>query len=149
VLIPLKWEYITVCCSALQCVAVCCSVLQCGNSNDTYESVTYITVCCSVLQCAAVCCSVLQCVAVCCVKCCSVGIRMRQRHTSLQYTAKQRKILHHTATHCHTLQHTAKQRNILHHTATQCKTAAALLLYGVATLSRLLKIIGLFCKRDL
>ena len=43
-------QYMTVCCSVLQCVAVCCSVLQC------------VAVCCSVLQCVAVCCSVLQCV---------------------------------------------------------------------------------------
>jgi len=34
----------------LQCVAVCCSVLQC------------VAVCCTVLHCVALCCTVLQCV---------------------------------------------------------------------------------------
>ena len=43
-----------VCCSVLQRVAMCCSVLQC------------VAACCSALQCVAVCCSVLQRVAVRC-----------------------------------------------------------------------------------
>jgi len=50
-----RWvDFLTVCCSVLQCVAVCCSVFQC------------VAVCCSLLQCVAVCCSVLQGAAVCC-----------------------------------------------------------------------------------
>jgi len=40
-------EFLSACCSMLQCVAVRCSVLQC------------VAVCCSVLQCLAVSCSVL------------------------------------------------------------------------------------------
>ena len=72
----IRYIYVAVCCSVLQCVAVCCSVLQC------------VAVCWSVLQYVAVCCSaccsvvqrgiqhdigsVLQCIAVCCSACCSV-----------------------------------------------------------------------------
>jgi len=40
-------QFVTLCCSVLQCPAIFCSVLP-------------------ALQCVAVCCSVLQCVAVCC-----------------------------------------------------------------------------------
>ena len=74
--------------------------------------------------------------------------------------------LQHTATHCNTLQHTATHCNTLQHTATHCNTLCicdimlcvymtswmsrvAPQTYGVATISRLLKIIGLFCKRAL
>jgi len=46
-----------------------------------------------------------------------------------------------TATHCNTLQHTATHCNTLQHTP--CTLSSW---YGVATISRLLKIIGLFCR---
>jgi len=80
--------------------------------------------------------------------------------------------LQHSATHCNTLQHTATQCNTLHHSATHCNTlhhtaphcnddasttfqslsshtTLTVSQYGVATTSRLLKIIGLFCKKAL
>jgi len=41
VLVVCMYIYVSVCCSALQCVGVCCSVLQC------------VAVCCCVLQCVA------------------------------------------------------------------------------------------------
>jgi len=44
-------QYVAVCCSMLQCVAVCCSVLQCV---AVCRSVLHcVAVCCSVLQCVA------------------------------------------------------------------------------------------------
>ena len=67
-----------------------------------------------------------------------------------------------TATHCNTLQRTVTHCNTLQHTATHCNddasttflklsshTTLTVSQYGVATTCRLLKIIGLFCKRAL
>ena len=103
------------------CVAVCCSVLQC------------VAVCCSVLQCGAVCCSVLQYVTVCCsvlqqyvAVCCSV-VQCGAVHSVCW--------LHHAAPHCNTLQHTPRYNQ-------QC----TVIIYGVATVSRIDQIIGLFCR---
>jgi len=58
------------------------------------------------------------------------------------------------STHCNTLQHTATHCNTLQHTATYCNmmcviasaSVAVCFRYGVATMSRLLKIIGLFYR---
>jgi len=70
--------------------------------------------------------------------------------------------LQHTATHCSTLQHVAHlhvytltsalQNQRWQHTTTHCKILHMQHIptrYGVATISRLLKIKGLFCKRAL
>jgi len=84
-----------------------------------------VAVCCSVLQCVAVCCSVLQCVAVCCsvlqcvAVCCSV-----------------RSLICYFALLC------TFPPMFLLSPITACRMRA----YGVATISRLLKIIGLFCR---
>ena len=100
----------------LQCVAVCCSVLQC------------IAVCCSVLQCVAVCCSVFQCVAVCCSVlqcvpvCCSVSQCVAVWRTVLQCDADK------------FVSNSMPPR------------AAIAECYAVATVSRIDKIIGLFCR---
>ena len=56
-----------------------------------------------------------------------------------------------TATHCNTLQHTATHCNTLQHTATYCNILPSIPKqaregYGVAIVSRLQKIIGLFCR---
>ena len=58
-------QCVAVCCSVLQCVAVCCSVLHVNRIHDKPKGnvLQCVAVCCSVLQCVAVCCSVLQCVA--------------------------------------------------------------------------------------
>jgi len=83
--------------------------------------------------------------------------------------------LKHTATHCNTLKHTATHCNTLQHTATHCHTVSlspswcicilcvyhvvwkesfqepfpSPSYYRVATVSRIDKILGLFCKRAL
>jgi len=62
--------------------------------------------------------------------------------------------LQRTATHCNTLQHNAAHCSTLQHTATHCGYTHDRLLaysqaYAVATISRLLKIIGLSCKTAL
>jgi len=66
------------------------------------------------------------------------------------------RILQHTATHCNTLQHAATHCNIPQHTATYCSilqhtatqhTDCGPRGRGGGTISRLLKIVGLFCKR--
>jgi len=65
--------------------------------------------------------------------------------------------LQHNATHCNALQRTATHCNAPQHTATHCNTLQHMckpntlenILHGVATISRLLKIIGLFCKSAL
>jgi len=115
----------TVCCLVLQCVAVCCSVLQCVEEKKVYQAgdVTLS----SVLQCVAVCCSVLQCVAVCCsvlqcvAVCCSV----------LQCVAVCHSALHSVAV-CYSVLQGVEEKDV----------------YGVATISRLFQIVGLFCERD-
>jgi len=72
---------------------------------------------------------------------------------TLQDTATHCNILQHTATHCNTLQHTATHCNTLQHTATHCSSCLqhcdvggerGCISYGVATISRLPKNIGLF-----
>jgi len=116
------------CCSVLQRVAECCRVLQC------------VAECGRVLQRIAVCRSVLQCVAVCC----SANLCSRTCPTSsasyfnLLYTTICTQLcantLQHNATHCNTLRHRILLNLLYIHN------------YAVATISRLLKIIGLFCR---
>jgi len=121
---------IAVCCSVFQRVAACCSVLQ------------RVAVCCSLLQCVAVCCSVLQ-------RCASRS----SPFLNLYFVFKtgfysicsfcERVWLQHTATRiCNTLQHAY---------ATHCNTHISITCtyYGVASISRLLRMTGLFCKRAL
>ena len=155
-------QCVAVCYCVLQCVAVCCSALQC------------VAVCCSVLQCVAVCCSALQSGAgksktgslpsllvfllsvytEICIRKTGAKKGSRRLCNALQFIATHSNTLHRTASHCNTLQHTATHCNTLQHTATHCRAASPPPLgtkrsYGVATISRLLKIIGLFCKRAL
>jgi len=96
---------------------------------------------------------------------------------TLHHTATHCNIRQCTATHCNALRRTATHCNTLRHTATHCNTlrsgvdtlSFAIIrpfspsppppthtrnrqsyrCYGVATISRLLQIIGLFCKRAL
>jgi len=110
--------WVAVCCS------VGCSVLQCGLQ---YVAVR-VAVCCSVgcsvlqcgLQCVAVSCSMLRYVAVWVAVCCSVG-----------YSMKDHKLP------CHTYMHVSHTCTYVSHTKAS---------YGLTTLHRLLKIIGLFCR---
>ena len=99
---------------------------------------------CNALQCTAMHCTAIQCTAL--------------QYNALQHTAKQCHALPHTATHCHTLPrtatdchallHTTTHCNTLLHTATHCYTLqhTCAFHYGVATVSRIDSIIGLFCK---
>jgi len=103
----------------------CCSVLQCV--AVCYSVLQCVAVYCSVLQCVAVCCSVLQCVAVCCsvlqcvAACCSVLQCVKCFQTLPQFIPQR----HRRSYKTHESQN---------------------LWYGVATISRLLQIIGLFCR---
>jgi len=140
-------------CSVLQCVAVCCSVCRPWLMNSTAaETAASHKLCCSalvrcrVLQDIAVCCSVLQCVAVCR----SVGKPRQEDSAAAETTASAtthsntewlwRRIRYGTHVSAHTHTH------LQHHSATLNCYAGC---YEVATISRLLKNIGLFCKRAL
>jgi len=59
---------------------------------------------------------------------------------ALQRIATHHNTLQHTATHCNTMQHTATHCNTLQYNKTEASW------YGVALVSRIDKIIGLFCK---
>ena len=77
-------------------------------------------------------------------------VSARPTHTAthcntLHLTSSLCSTLQHTTTRCHTLQHAATRCNTLQPTATRYIS----LYYGLATISRLLKIIGLFCKKAL
>jgi len=139
---------------------VCCGVLRC------------VAVCCGVLQCVAVCCSVLRHVAVRCsgrgrhrsaiTMCASVNIFKKNPylydHILIYmymyiymdihiYTYVYAYIWTYTRTCTHAYIHSYKHM----HTNTYIYTAWPFLIaimetYGVATISRLVKIIGLFCK---
>jgi len=152
-----------VCCSVLQCIAVCCSALQC------------VAVCCSMWQCVAVCCSVSRCVAVCCnmLQCVAVCRRVLQS-VLLCLTAVESNYLAHTAQplaptaaylymwHDPRTEHTyicdvTHWLSIPIHvtwliytcdigTHSCIPTCVGRRPYGVATISRLLKITGLFCR---
>jgi len=125
------------CCSVLQCDAVRCSVVQRGVIWFCLVQCIHTTlprradvfarnsVCCSVLQCVTVCYSVLQCVAVCC--------------SVLQCVADQTSNIQHCLV---TLMHVRVTRFFFY------KNLTSRAQYGVATISRLLKIIGLFCKKS-
>jgi len=89
-----------------------------------------------VLQCVAVCCSVLQCVAVYCIV--------------LQCAAVDCSAFQCAAVCCSVLQCVAVCCSVLQCVAVRCSANnEGSHYYGVATISRLLKIIGLFCKRAL
>ena len=91
--------------------------------------------CCSVLQCVAVCCSVLQCVALRCrvLQC------VAARFSVLQTVA--------VSVCCSVLQCVAVCCSALQCVAVHAVTPALFSgYYGVATISRLLQIKGLFCR---
>jgi len=106
-------------CGVLQCVAVCCRALQ------------RVAACCNALSClpyVSACCSVLQCVALCV----AVHGSVLQDLLAVFHTASPCPM---TATRCNQLQHTAA----LAHDVLQTS-------YGLATISRLLKTKGFFCR---
>ena len=107
-------------------IVVCCSVLQC------------VAVCCSVLQCVAVCCSVLQCDAECCSS-------QKKHHESWRQLIVCCSVLHHVAVCCAVLQCVALCCTVMQSLALRQKKHHKSC-DGVATMSRLLKIIGLSCR---
>ena len=153
-------QCVAVCCSALHCVAVCCSVLQC------------VAVRCSALQCVAVCCNALQCVAVHCSALQCVAVRC----SALQCVAVRCSAFKRVAGCCRVLQSRIYECYIkrqciwiIVHNANEYESYATfaqhffrnpdfgcgvdlwdcfriIQCYGVATISRLLKIIGLFSR---
>jgi len=134
-------QYVVVCCSVWQRVAACCSVLQWYCRYD-FASHFLVCVCCSVSQCVAVCCSVL--ILVCrgfhtflVYTCCSV----------LQFVALCLSVLQCVAVCCSVLQCVAVCW--VSFVGRSCLFFTHVLYYGVATISRLLKIVSLCCKRAL
>ena len=105
--------------SSVSCDVTDCNKWQVHQALACCSVLLCVAVCCGVLQCVAVCCSVLQCVAACCSVLQCVAVRC---------SAEQWK-------RCRVLQYVAL---LLH-----------LFGYGVASMSRLLKIKGSFCKRAL
>jgi len=147
--------------SVLQCVTVCCSVLQ------------YVAACCSVLQCVAVCRSMLQRVAVCrtseissaCM--CAVAFnthtssrahidafRSRRNAAHLRSTVYMCPFIHVFHSCCcvkfaHESSRTGKRSWDLpscHLLDKQIPSCGNRCTYGVATVSRIDKIIGIFCR---
>jgi len=155
----------TVCCSVLQCVAVCYSVLSVVQSTSLHPADSFDCILQHTLQHAAT-----HAAAHATQRQFNVGIYCN----TLQHTAADMycNTLQHTATHDNTRQHTASHDKTLHHTehtVTHSNTVQHTLQhtrqhtpqrrfdadvewskrYGVASISRLLKTIGLFCKRAL
>jgi len=166
-------QCVAVCCSVLQCVAVCCSVSTtpfihiysftiwvlptilfvhhsplylfttllftrfiyvCIMIHHMNTATLCVAVCCSVLHCVAVCCSVLQSVS----QCCSMYMCIMTHHMS--------------ATLTHDSMYSAFYVFIplfIHQIMTCVCWLTIWVLPWPTTLSRLLQIIGLFCKRAL
>ena len=134
-----------VCCSAWQCVAVRDSALQCA-AGVAVRSIVLQCIIVSALQCVAVRYSVLQCGAVCCsvVVWCSV----------VQCVAVCCSVLQCAAVCCSLLQYVTVFCSVLQCVAVCCSywdmwhplKDAKIRWYWVATSSRLLPNIGLFCR---
>ena len=135
-------QRVAVCCSVLQCVTVCYSVLQC------------VAVYCSVLQRIAVRCSILQRAAACC------SVLQWIRTSSLSCDQAHSKSKDFQISNFHSLHVVSVERVVFKDVCAcaavsccsalmQCVVAERYICYGVATISRILKMIGLFCKRAL
>ena len=130
----------------LQCIAVCCSLLQCIAVSCHISSLTYqhvcVAVCCSVLQSVAVCCSVMsyQSIDVSTCVCCSLLQCIAVCGSALQ--------CHVMSVHCSVTSYQLVSTCVYIHVLEGVldKHSSARRRYGVATMSRPLKIIGLFCR---
>jgi len=143
---------------ALQCVAACvavrCNVLQRLLSRTvSINKIFWLRslVRCSVLQYFAVCCNLLPRVAACVAVCTFCNAYYNTHVDDLRKTPSVGNVC--VAVCCSVLQCVAVCCNMLQRVAVCifCTVFydAQLYDYGVATMSRLLKIIGLFCKRAL
>ena len=103
----------------------------------------FVAVCLNVLQCVAVYLNVLQCVAVYLnvLQCVAVYLHV------LQCVAVYLNVLQCVAVYLNVLQCVAVYLNDLQKCVIQGGVQYIYIYYGVATISRLLRIIGLFCKR--
>ena len=158
------WLCVAVCCSVLQCGSVCCSVLQC------------VAVWCSVLQCVAASVQVSVPVYVATVAQMNVTLHISGSHVTqinesynthecvkshawMYHWTRMCDMTHWDMTHwdmthwdmTHSWMYHSTQTNRIGHVSLSfsayvmwCRSS-----HGVATISRLLKIIGLFCKRAL
>jgi len=118
-------------CERIESGARCCSVSQQSSRNRSRQMpglLQCVAGCCRVLQCVAVWCSVVQCVAVCC--------------SPLQCVAVCCSLLQSVAVCCSLLQGGAEWSWVARCVAV-CSSMGQ---YGVATVSRIDKIIGLFCR---
>jgi len=150
---------ITMCCSVLQCAAGCCSVLQgvagcwCDRIQVSHDVLAPWY--CSVLQCVAEgvadCGRVLQCVAVWC-RCesfrasslsLSLSLSLQQLVSEISRQQLQQQLQHFLSW----LREGLPSLSLSH--SPTLPLVSEILRYGVATMSRLLKITGLFCKRAL
>jgi len=124
-LFPLYLFNLHLCSSVLQCVAVCCTWTPRRTRPPSPFPPTFV------LQCVAVCCSFLQCVAANSTSCmlpstvstCNESCRTRG-------TRRICVVVSYRVLQCVSL----------------CCSVSQWLRYGVATMSRLLKIAGLFCR---
>ena len=128
-------QRVAVWCGVLRCVAVCCGVMRCDAVGCVVccsvsqrvaaccSVLRHIAVCCRVLQRVAICCSVLQCVAVCCSACLP------------------RKLLF--------LQQSCIGLAVSESFQFSPESPCCSIDYAQSTISRRLKMIGLFCKRAL
>jgi len=164
---------VAVCCSVLQCVDV--ALGWCYIWVYFWGAVCCVAACCSVLQCVAVCCSVLQRVVMCWFRRYSISpLSLRSRCRVLQRVVACCSVLQRVAASCSVLQHVAMCCGVLNPPSSYLflicldRNTSVILIslsyymyvpspsanlslspYGVASMTRLLKMIGLFCKRDL
>ena len=136
-------------CSTLHHAATCCNTLQHSNIHLSCSGICACLRCCCVCLCRTVqhsatpCqtqatwCNTLQhsiAALICAFSCAAAVCDSAPHHTTP----------HHTTPLCNTVQHTATLKSM----APQLRYAH-ISCYAVATISRLLEIIGLFCKRAL
>jgi len=153
-------HFVAVCCSMLQCVAVCCSMLQYVASRCSgafwkwYSQLFTVSLrywrqvcCCSILQRVAVRCSILQRVTVCQSAIddeCLIAVYC----SVLQYVAVRVSLCYwRRVSCCSILQRVAVRCSILQRVAVRESAIDddSCVSYGVATVSRIDKIIHLFC----
>jgi len=150
----------------LQCIASCCSVLQCVAACCSYIATPRTFPHCIIVgaHCVAVDCSMLRCIAVCfdvlpsyyrilrcfhqsndcirnsvyryCISDLITGLICKRALWKRLYSAKET---------CHFIDPADRSPHIVREKSHRMGWRR----YGVATMSRLLKIIGLFCKRAL